>query len=351
MAGILERARREGTPLIDGNNVTFVWHAAGADVPQLIGDFTGWSDSPIDLTEIEPDVWIYTLALPRDAYVEYAYSRPYDIAERCADPFNPRLIYNGIDAVNHYFAMPDYQPPALVTRQAGVARGAVSEHWLETGIFTGDTHRKIYLYQPPVAEPTPLVVVFDGGDYLRRGALNVIVDNLIAAGRIEPIALALIDNGGGARFVEYMQNEATIGLLMQVVLPFASQRLNLIDAAQHPGVHGVLGSSMGGLMALYVGLRAADIFGRVVCQSGAFWFRDPRYDMLAVDLIKHKPTLPIKIWQDVGTLEGLLDANRKMHALLKAKGYDVTFREFSGGHNQTMWADNTWRGLECLFGK
>jgi enterochelin esterase-like enzyme len=40
-----------------------------------------------------------------------------------------------------------------------------------------------------------------------------------------------------------------------------------------------------------------------------------------------------------------------MHTLLKSKGYDVTYREFSGGHNQSMWADNTWRALEAMYGK
>ena len=107
---------------------------------------------------------------------------------------------------------------------------------------------------------------------------------------------------------------------------------------------------MGGLMALYTGLRNPDVFGHVVCQSGAFWFDDPR-DMAIVELIRHVPVAPLKIWQDVGVLEGLLDGNRKMNALLNERGYSVRYREFSGGHNQTMWADNSWRGLETVYGK
>jgi enterochelin esterase family protein len=107
---------------------------------------------------------------------------------------------------------------------------------------------------------------------------------------------------------------------------------------------------MGGLMALYTGLRAPDIFGQVVCQSGAFFFGEPRVDTLLVDFVKTVPVQTLKIWQDVGALEGLLDGNRQMNAVLKAVGYDVTYREFSGGHNQTMWSDNTWRGLEAVYG-
>ncbi len=336
------------TPRIDETGVTFIWHGSD-DIPQLSGDFNGWQGG-IDLAETMPNVWTHTLTLPRDAYVEYSFSTSHDVEERFLDPLNPRLVYNGVEAVNNYFTMPDYQPNPLIARQPGVKRGKVSEHWLETDGFTGDTHRKLYLYHPPVDEPTPLVVVWDGADYLQRGRLNAIVDNLIAQQRIRPVALALIANGGKSRFVEYMQNEGQIGFLMQAILPFASQQLNLIDPGVERGVHGVLGSSMGGLMALYTGLRAADLFGHVVCQSGAFWFGDPRYDMLVVEYLKTHPVEPLKIWQDVGTLEDLLDGNRKVNAILKDKGYDVTYREFSGGHNQTMWADNTWRALEALYG-
>ncbi len=348
MPTLLERAHRESTPLIDGSNATFLWHGDG-EVPMLVGDFTGWGESPITLTEIEPGLWAHTLSFPRDAYVEYGFVTRPDIEERFPDPFNPRVVYNGVDSVNQYFTMPGYVASDLIRRKPGVARGAVSEHWLQTGILTATQHRKIYLYDPPVDEPVPLLVVWDGSDYLFRGHLNVIMDNLIAEKRIRPLAMALIDNGKEARFVEYMQNEATIGLLTQAVMPFAAQHLNLIDAGEHVGVHGVLGSSMGGLMALYTGLRAADIFGQVVCQSGAFWFGDPRYDMLLVNYVRANPVQRLKIWQDVGALEGLLDGNRRMHAILTDRGYDVTYREFSGGHNQTMWTDNTWRALEAVY--
>ncbi len=344
----MQTSDHPATPRIDETGVTFIWHGSD-DIPQLSGDFNGWQGG-IELAETAPNVWTHRLALPRDAYVEYGFSTAHDVEERFLDPLNPRLVYNGVEAVNNYFTMPEYQPNPLIVRQPGVKRGAISEHWLETNGFTGDTHRKLYLYHPPVEEPTPLVVVWDGADYLQRGRLNAIVDNLIAQKRIRPISMALIANGGKSRFVEYMQNEGTVGFLMQAILPFASQQLNLIDASAERGVHGVLGSSMGGLMALYTGLRAADLFGHVVCQSGAFWFGDPRYDMLVVEYLKTHPVEPLKIWQDVGTLEYLLDGNRKVNAILTDKGYDVTYREFSGGHNQTMWADNTWRALETLYG-
>lgn len=216
MPTLFERINGETTPLINGDKATFLWHGAG-EVPQLVGDFTGWGENPIDLAEIEPGVWGHTVSFPGDAYVEYGFVTRHDIEERFTDPFNPRVIYNGVDSVNHYFTMPEYRAPDLIRRKPGVVRGAISEHWLETSMFTASPHRKVYLYHPPVDEPTPLLVVWDGSDYLQRGYLNVIVDNLIAEGRIRPLAMALIDNGADARFVEYMQNEATVGLLTRLV--------------------------------------------------------------------------------------------------------------------------------------
>jgi enterochelin esterase family protein len=40
-----------------------------------------------------------------------------------------------------------------------------------------------------------------------------------------------------------------------------------------------------------------------------------------------------------------------MYALLKEKGYNVAYREFTAGHNYTAWRDDVWRGLEAMFPK
>jgi enterochelin esterase family protein len=65
--------------------------------------------------------------------------------------------------------------------------------------------------------------------------------------------------------------------------------------------------------------------------------------------VRHKHAQDIQIWMDAGKLEFLLKDNRRMSALLKENGYNVTYREFSGGHNYTAWRDDVWRGLEVMF--
>jgi enterochelin esterase family protein len=210
-----------------------------------------------------------------------------------------------------------------------------------------DGEREIYFYLPPVKEQVPLLVVYDGTDYLERASLSVIVDNLIAEKRIRPIAMAFLPNGGDHRGVEYACSDATIAWLDHVILPLAHKKLDLLDIKEHRGAYGVLGASFSGLMSIYTGLRMPEIFGKVIAQSAVFEFGGR--DFAAVDLIKYSHSREIKIWMNVGRLEWLLEDNRRMQPILKEHGYDVTYREVSSGHNYTAWRNDVWHGLETMF--
>jgi enterochelin esterase family protein len=344
---ILKYLKTEPTPIIEDNNATFVWK--GRTPPNLVGDFTGWDvENPAIMVKSEPGVWTYQLSLPPDAYIEYGFQKGED---RIRDPYNPRQTPNGVGGYNNYFCMPEYKPTTLARKNRKISRGSITEHALPTEYFLSGKKRMIHLYQPPVTEPVPLVVVWDGQDYLNRIHLNLIVDNLISQGRIRPLALALVDNGGQkARMVEYACSEASMALLMIEVLPLAKKELNLIDINAIPGAFGVLGASMGGLMALYTGTRIPQVFGNVLSQSGAFSWGD--FDMVVFDLLKQGEVRPLKIWMDVGIydLAGLLASNQRMQTMLNQMGYPLTYREYHAGHNYPAWRDDIWRGLEALYG-
>jgi enterochelin esterase family protein len=350
---LLQRALIEGTPLIDGERVTFVWHGS-APAPLLMGDFNGWGhmSAPNVLTQVDAELWSYTHTFEPDAYLEYAYMVDAKDDLRLPDPLNKRSIWNGVKAFNHYFHMPAAPiEPAFSRRKPRTPRGRLTHHRFGNEQSRGlmaSTTRDLWLYQPPVDEAVPLLVVFDGRDYVRRTPLVAMVDNMIAQQRIRPIALALIDNGKQARLLEYAASEITIRLIVDALLPFASEHLRLVSAEDQPGVHGVLGASMGGLMALYTGLRLPQIFGRVASQSGAFAF-DAALPFVVFDLVQHMPQRPLKLWLDCGKYEGLLLANRAMEPILRERGYDVRYVEYHGGHNYTSWSHMLPRALETLF--
>jgi enterochelin esterase family protein len=349
---LIQRVREHGNPVIQGNRAIFLWE--GETAPLLVSDLTGWQERPkafkqisfSPMGETSQPVWSASLTVPRDAYVEYAFLDP-DTQEHIPDPYNERSTSNGMGKRNHFFYMPETMPSPFSLRRADVPGGTVTRHRVDAWPVQDAGERDVYLYAPPGRGPVPLLVVFDGPDYLRRGRLTTIVENLIAGGRIRPVAMAFLQNGRNHRSVEYLCSDATISWLDNAVLPLARKRLRLVNLREQPGAYGVLGASAGGAAAMYTGLRMPEIFGKVLSQSGVFSFEGR--DLASMDLVRHRHAHDLRIWMDVGNLEDLLEDNRRMSRLLQEQQYDVTYREFSGGHNYTSWRNDLWRGLEALF--
>jgi enterochelin esterase family protein len=364
---LLERAKREGTPLLDLATpdtaaeipVTFVWEGKPESTPPaILGDFNQWGrdeGEAAQFIQAAPGVWSYTLLLPRNGYFEYIFTPdPADPKARLNDPLNKRRVSNGMGKFNNVIEMPGVRHTPLVNARKGIPRGVVTHHRIEHNFWLSHVRgdRDVWLYAPPVTEPVPLLVVYDGKDYLRRAKLPQIVDHLIAQERIQPIALAMIQNGRKARLIEYNTSESTLLLVTEHLLPLARAHLNLLDIGENPGAYGVLGASLGGLMAMYTGLRLPTIFGKVLSQSGSL-FDFGKGGAVIQSWVKQMP-LPspaLTIWQDVGLYEWLITANRSFNALLVEKGYNVTYREFAAGHNYTAWRDMLPEALVTTFGR
>ena len=339
---LLAMARINGNPIIESDSVTYLWQ--GRTAPRLIDDLHNWEDDPQTMSRTGSDLWSFSYPLASNAYIEYAFLDPKTSA-RFPDPFNPNRVWNGINAYNNYFYMPGGGPTELIRPAEGIHPGTVTRHIVPTKELVVGKTREVHLYRPPVKTPVPLLVVFDGTDYLKRGRLNVIVDHLIASKRVRPFAMAMVQNGGAARGVEYTCSEATLDFLFDCVIPLAQEHLTLTPPGGEP--YGVMGASLGGLMALFTGLRLSKIFGKVLSQSGCSIL--PDHQFVTVDLVRYTPPPDIEIWMDVGKYEGLLEGNRQMVALLKEKKFNVKYYEYPGAHNYTSWRNDVWRGLEVLF--
>jgi enterochelin esterase family protein len=348
---LIARAHETGTPVTEGDRAVFLWF--GETAPQLVGDFNGWDkEYALPLEPIAPGVWARVEQFTPDAVLEYAYFTGRDEQMRVADPLSRRRVWNGIGGYNHILVMPQAERTPYTLRDRSRSMPCVTRH--DVPVYTGmgsRPHRRVYLYHPPAqAEPVPLIVVYDGPDYLRRGGLVNLVHNLIVRGEMAPVALALLANGRAQRTLEYMSSDVTLGWLSREVLPFATGAFaaagtRLIDPDEQPGAYGVMGASMGGLMALYTGVRLPGVFGKVIAQSGAFSFG---YQVIH-QLIELLPPGPIAIWQDCGVYEWLLEANRAMRTLLQERGYTLTYREWPAGHNYPTWTHSASLALPHLF--
>ncbi|MCG8578942.1 MAG: hypothetical protein MI866_03445 [Bacteroidales bacterium] len=97
------------------------------------------------------------------------------------------------------------------------------------------------------------------------------------------------------------------------------------------------GSSLGGLISLYTGLRHPRVFNQLVVLSPSLWW-DKAMIFDWVDTIKTNDYQ--KIWLYMGGQEGEEAVNnaRKMYSMLKTNGWSVIYEEADlGQHNETAW--------------
>jgi enterochelin esterase family protein len=309
-----------------------------------VGEWAGYRpDAAVRMSELAPGVWVGRTALPVTAYVEYAYLID---GHRRADPLNRYPASDGNDGrvSGLWMARAPREADEMARLPASaVPRGELTRHRLETGRMVAGHSRTTTLYRPPGGTtPADLLVILDGQDYIVRQRVHRIVDVLVARRRIAPIGIAFVNHGGDARFAEYACSEGTLAFVAERVLPFARARLGVAD---RPAV--IAGPSLGGLMALFAGLRRPDLFDRVIAQSGTFEL--PGREMITGDLVRHLPPSPIRIRLSAGTFEWLAGPVARLADLLRARGYDVTHRPYAGGHNHRVWAEDLVRGLEAMF--
>ena len=351
--------------LDDGRlRVTVSYHAPGADEVWVLGGLAGADPGDRRMHPVGDGWWQRTYELPRDVRTLYWFThvrlpeRPEDFHR---DPLNPRThVYvrnpddpEDADNVASVLELPDAAPLRWSVERDGVPRGTVELHRLASERLGNE--RRVYTYTPPgydAARTYPLVVCFDGFAYVTDAyvPLPTVLDNLIADGRIPAVVSVLPDSlDQETRVRELFLHEPFVEFLSDELLPWAHERLSFAD---DPAQTVVAGSSAGGLTAAFAALRRPDRFGLVLSQSGAYSRGTLPHEYATSD------RLPIRFYLDAGALETssalafgpLLHANRHLRDVLLAKGYDVTYREFPGGHDYVWWRETIADGLIALLG-
>lgn len=90
-----------------------------------------------------------------------------------------------------------------------------------------------------------------------------------------------IDNGGSDRIEEYTpyrhptygggKGELYVSFLVNTLKPFIDSHFRTLSQPEHTGI---AGSSLGGLISFYAGIKHPEIFGKVGVFSPSFWFSD-----------------------------------------------------------------------------
>ena len=267
--------------------------------------------------------------------------------------FSLTLLFAGL-IVTEGVAGAQGRPASRTRPPAGDASGRVEEFTQFDSTYRRTRH--IWVYTPPgydakAPTPYPLLLAFDGREYLDTIPLPLILDTLLAARRAPPMGAVLVDDSSFAvRLGDLANQPRMVSYLAGQLLPWVRSHYHV---TRDPHRTIITGSSAGGLASAYAAFARPDLFGNVLSQSGAFWrgaagSNGAPFEWLAGQL-SAAPKKDIVFLLDVGALENhptlrgsgpnFLDATRRVRDVLRAKGYTTIYAEVPGG----VHAPGTWR--------
>jgi predicted alpha/beta superfamily hydrolase len=233
--------------------------------------------------------------------------------------------------------------------------------------------RDLIVYVPPGYDEQPWrhfsILYLHDGQNLFDGETSFIpgqdwhvgqtADAIISRGEVEPLIIVGMYNTkarvreytptwvpklGGGRADRYAK------FLIEEVKPFVEREYRTLHGPQHTGLGG---SSLGGLVSLYLGLKHADVFGRIAALSPSVWWNQRVMTRFALGAeVNPRP----KIWLDIGTREGprIVPDVEQFRDVLLRKGWrlneDLHYEQIEGAeHNEAAWALRVGPFLRFLF--
>jgi len=233
--------------------------------------------------------------------------------------------------------------------------------------------RDLIVYTPPGYEEQPQhhfpVLYLHDGQNLFDGATSFIpgqdwhvgqtANQCIQSGKVEPLVIVGMYNTkarvreytpthvpklGGGRADRYAK------FLLEEVKPFIESEYRILTGSQHTGIGG---SSLGGLVSIYLGLKHSKIFGKIAALSPSVWWNQRVILRFAqATSVEPRP----RIWLDIGTREGARTVQdvEKFRDVLLQKGWqlakDLYYERVEGAeHNEAAWARRVGPFLQFLY--
>ena len=236
-----------------------------------------------------------------------------------------------------------------------------------------DSEHDVIVYLPPGYDEDserryPVLYMQDGQNLFDEATafagewrLDEAAERMIEAGLMTPLIIVGIYNAGAYRIDEYTPtrdsarraggNADKYGrMLVEELKPFIDAEYRTLPDAANTGIGG---SSLGGLVSLYLALKYSGIFWNVAVLSPLVWW-DNRFIVRRVRALGAAP--PLRVWLSTGTAEGdgVVAGARRVRDALLAKGWvegeTLHYQEIEGAmHTESAWADVAPAMLHFLY--
>lgn len=353
--------RAEGTPMVEtveGRTIlTFLYRGARDNVTIF-----GAPDSDHGHMQRREgtDIWFRSYEVPPDTRLSYQLAP--DVPQIDGTPRERRvalLATLGPDPLNRH-PWGDNSTVTLPEAPAQPGFPVTDAPQVEETVWRSSilgNERRIWLHETKGFDPATgiLLVMFDGAKAVGEMQIPAALDNLAAQG-LPPVAAVFVDVIDGATRGRELPGSADFAdALATELLPVLRERFGAVPPARVV----VAGQSFGGIGAMNVATLHPEVFGNAISMSGSYWWSPegvvPETNWMA-DRILAAPDLPIRAYIAAGHFEyakggdgDIRESSRLLYGVMRAKGYDVTWAEFSGGHDSFAWRGVLGQGLLALF--
>tara|TARA_R110002020_G_scaffold224574_1_gene434097 strand:- start:433 stop:1317 length:885 start_codon:yes stop_codon:yes gene_type:complete len=225
---------------------------------------------------------------------------------------------------------------------------------------TVGTDRNALVYTPPGFsnnEKYPVLYLLHGiggdeNEWLKGGHPGVILDNLYAEGKLEPM-IVIMPNGramkddraeGNIMAPDKVQAFATFEQdLLDDLIPYVEKNYPVLTDRENRAIAGL---SMGGGQSLNFGLGNLDKFAWVGGFSSAPNTKEPQ--VLVPDPEKAKDMLKV-LWISCGDADGLLRFSSRTHEYLVENDVPHIYYLETGGHDFKVWKNGLYMFSQLLF--
>jgi len=319
-------------------SVTFRVRAPQASEVTLTGEFMRggkplqnsgglWS---VTVGPLEPEIYNYNFTID---------------GVKTIDPNNPDVKTGSTPSTISSILEVRGDRPAFYDAQA-VPHGEIHTIWYESKSLKAI--RRLTVYTPPGYDHSgntryPALYLFHGANadetaWTRLGHVNLILDNLLAAGKAKPFIVAMpfgygVPPGSAAA---PGQNTALFGRdLLEDVIPFVDSHYRVYGDRSHRAIAGL---SMGGGESLEIGLNHLELFSYVGGFSAALRPADfqKTFGGLTADPEAANAKLRL-LWFGCGTDDSLFAAADSFAKFLDAARIKRVFKQSDGAHTWMVW--------------
>ena len=347
--------RDQRIPIVEGSTCTFLWRGE-ADWVGIEHRMTA-VPIPLPLRRLKgTDLWYASVELPRGARIQYRILvRRGDQIESMDDPLNPRVAGDPIGSQSVLeadgYVTPDwtYPDPAAVP-------GELVDLRIASRALRREAHLTLYIPSRMRRDRRmPLMVVHDGGDFLRYSSMATVLDNLMHRRLMADCVVAFIHPGDRLR--EYAASAAHSRFLTTELVPQIEGSLQLVG---EPRGRVLMGASFGGVAALAAAVRAPGFYGALLLESPSLRFTEGTAPatfgevfepvVRFVNSVRARPKKVTKrIFLTFGAFEPLAVPDRAMVEVLERMCDELRVVEALDGHNWISWRDRLRDGLGWLF--